>query len=41
MRQKQNVQLPLTVPASNHPRTQLLEKISRIINENPTFEELV
>ena len=41
MRQKQNVQLPLAVPASNHPRAQLLEKISRIIDENPTFEELV
>lgn len=41
MRQKQNVQLPLAVPASNHPRAQLLEKISSIINENPTFEELV
>lgn len=41
MRQKQNIQLPLAVPASNHPRAQLLEKISRIIDENPTFNELV
>jgi len=41
MRQKCNAQLPLAVPASNHPRAQLLEKISRIIHENPTFEELV
>jgi len=41
MRQKQNVQLPLAVPASKHPRAQLLEKISRIIDENPTFNELV
>ncbi len=41
MRQKQNIQLSLAVPASNHPRAQLLEKISRIIDENPTFNELV
>ncbi len=41
MRQKCNAQLPLAVPASNHPRAQLLEKISRIIDENPTFNELV
>lgn len=41
MRQKQNVQLPLAVPASNHPRAQLLEKISRIVDENPTFNELI
>ena len=41
MRQKQNVQLSFAVPASNHPRAQLLEKISRIIDENPNFIELV
>ena len=41
MRQKSNAQLPLAIPASNHPRAQLLEKISRIIDENPTFNELV
>lgn len=41
MRQKHNVQLPLAVPASNHPRAQLLEKISWIIDENPIVIELV
>lgn len=41
MRQKHKTQLPLSVPASDHPRAQLFEKISRVIDENPTFIELV
>jgi len=41
MRQKQNVQLPLAVPASDHPRAKKLEKISRIIDENPIVIEYV
>lgn len=41
MRQKHKTQLPLSVPGSDHPRAQLLEKISGIIDENPTFNELV
>lgn len=41
MRQKHKTQLPLSVPASAHPRAQLFEKISRIIDENPTFIELI
>jgi transposase, IS5 family len=41
MRQKQNIQLPLAVPASDHPRAQLLEKISRIVDENPIVIEHV
>lgn len=39
MRQKHKTQLPLAIPASDHPRAQLLEKISRIIDENPIVIE--
>ncbi len=41
MRQKSTAQLPLVVPASNHPRAKLLETVSRILDENPTLEEVV
>lgn len=41
MRQKCNTQLPLTVPASKHPKSKLMEKISTLIDENPNFEELI
>lgn len=41
MRQKCNTQLPLTIPTSKHPKSKLMEKISTLINENPTFEELI
>jgi len=41
MRQKSTAQLPLAVPASNHPRAKLLETVSRILDENPTLEEVV
>ena len=41
MRQKSTAQLPLAVPASNHPRAQLLERVSRILDENPTLEDIV
>lgn len=41
MRQKNTAQLPLAIPASGHPRAQLLEAVSRILDENPILEDIV
>ena len=41
MRQKLNIQLPLAVLPSKHPRAIVFEKISRIIDDNPIFVELL
>jgi len=41
MRQKSTAQLPLAIPASGHPKAQLLEAVSRILDKNPILADVV